>query len=300
MAAWWDGLVEVSSDATQVERLRALRVVVAAAANGSEDDVDAASRKLLAALLQRRPDGTASDVVPYTAAADPQADVESTGSAAGSALPARTGATERYQWAWCDVAVSGAADASCTDELARPAAGEAKNSAEANPREVPVRRTADLLIGVLDACECLGEAAPGQCNSKEPVSSKLSTGGASACVRYGSGTALCVIEQPCPELRGALVWVAVWNIVRSAAGCGQRDTVASSSCACSCAPAYVEIRDLVVLRRRPASEWQDMTPPPTVVSVADLEHMESERRQSKFARRPSHLLYLLWFCLSKI
>ena len=91
----------------------------------------------------------------------------------------------------------------------------------------------------------------------------------SACVRYGSGTTLCVIEQPCPELRGALVWVPAWNVVRPAAVRGRRDTVASSSCACSCAPVYIEMRDLVVLRKRAANEWKDMTPAPTVVSVAE-------------------------------
>ena len=72
-----------------------------------------------------------------------------TDSAVQSALHAFAGATERHQWAWCDVAVSSAAQSSYTDKLAKPRAAEV-NRAEANPRAVPIRQTADLLIGVLD------------------------------------------------------------------------------------------------------------------------------------------------------
>jgi hypothetical protein len=111
--AWWDGLAEPASDAAQLERLQALHTAVAAAASvggiglSSEPQaVGASSRKLLAALLQRRPAAATSGTVPTTTVAKVPVAAESAtaGAAAAGRSAPRAGegcaATKRLEWAW--------------------------------------------------------------------------------------------------------------------------------------------------------------------------------------------------------
>lgn len=322
MQSWWDGLVDPGP--SQFERLRLLHATVADVTADRDDPetVGVASRNLLDALLQRRPNGHVGESIPYTAAANPLPAAATPGSLvphSGSVLPASAcGVTERLQWVWCDHPGEETARFSSNDESGKPqltglsAGPEAFGatsagacclhavhiaaflvdaivlscSASAKPllsstggyRVLPVRRTASLLVGVIDCPGRGGVDRSGHGDVNEGVSHRCTSG--SAFIRLSSGTVPCVIEQPRPELRGALVWVPAWNVIRAEGMRGQTDTVASTTCSYTCAPAYLEIRDVVVLRENVVES--SYVAEPMAMSVFAVDRMESRRRQSAF------------------
>lgn len=147
--------------------------------------------------------------------------------------------------------------------------------------EVPIRHTSALLIGVIDGGDDgLTQGLSDERSERRSHADKRS-GGSAAFVRFVSGRCPCAIEQPRPELRGALVWVPAWNVVRPSGKRRHRDSTASSSSSSSssCAPLYLEMRGDVVVLQRPAGEGKGAGAP-GAVTVADLEKMEGQRRQS--------------------
>ena len=152
-----------------------------------EARVDAAACALLGALMRLRPAAAPAGAVPRATYA-PDAYATRVRAAAISR-------TERWQWAWLaedgdDGTAGGAADSQATQPLSDLADEE---------RPAAPRPTAELLVGTLHPS---ASTAPGE----SPIGAawlQLASGGAIA----------CALEQPRPELRGALVWVAAWSVV---------------------------------------------------------------------------------------